>query len=54
MDAERPHGANRRVGIAIGRPTQNVWMINPTSIIWTEKGCFLVAESGTTMRSMKK
>jgi hypothetical protein len=44
----------RRTERAMGRPTQNMWMTTPMTIIFNEKGYFLAAESGTTMRFMKK
>ena len=40
--------------MAIGIPTQKMWMIIPMIIMRKENGYFRAAESGTTMRFMKK
>jgi hypothetical protein len=44
----------RRTEREMGRPTQKMWMTTPMIIIWKEKGYFVAAESGMTMRFMKK
>jgi hypothetical protein len=44
----------RRAAIAMGSPTQKMWMTTPINIILIEKGYFVAAESGTTIRFMKK
>jgi hypothetical protein len=44
----------RRTVIAMGSPTQKMCMTTPMTIILKENGYFLAAESGTTMRFMKK
>jgi hypothetical protein len=48
------HPENRRTVRDMGSPTQKMCITNPTIIILKENGCLPIAESGTTMRFMKK
>jgi len=44
----------RRTVIEMGSPTQSMCMTTPIIIIFMENGYFLAADSGTTMRFIKK
>ena len=48
------HFENRRTVRAMGSPTQKMWMTTPMTIPLKSNGCLVAAESGTTMRFMKK
>ena len=48
------HFENRRTVRAMGSPTQKMWMTTPMTIPLKSNGRLVAAESGTTMRFMKK
>jgi hypothetical protein len=54
VDAVRQFPENLRAAIAIGKPTQIMWIAKPITINFSEKEFLRAAESGRTTSCMKK